>query len=89
MRDPTAEVARYLREQAGRFSPCAPPDGAPLRLHLELSVHPTGRLESVRIANIEPVPPAVASCAERTARELTPPPFDGAVVEVFSLTLVL
>ncbi len=87
--DPTAEVARYLREQATRFSPCAPPAGAPLRLHLELSIQPNGALESVRIANIEPLPPAVVACAEQTARALTPPPFEGAVTEVFSLTLVL
>lgn len=87
--DPTGEVARYLRGEASRFSPCAPSAGAPVRLHLELSIQPSGALESVRIANIEPVPLAVASCAEAIARGLTPPPFDGTAVEVFSLTLVL
>lgn len=87
--DPTAEVARYLREQATRFSRCAPPAGAPLRLHLELAIQPTGALEGVRIANIEPLPPDVVACAEETARALTPPAFDGSATEVFSLTLVL
>jgi len=87
--DPTLEVVQYLRAEASRFGACAPPAGDALHLHLELTVRPDGSMESVRIANLDPVPPAIASCVEQEARRLSPPPFSSAVAEVFALTLVL
>ena len=86
---PTDEVARYLRESARRFGRCAPAAGAPLTLHLELTVRPTGTIESFRIANVDPTPPEVSACVEQVARALEPPASSASAAEVYALTLVL
>lgn len=86
---PTDEVARYLRDAARLFARCAPTAGAPLTLHLELTVRPTGTIESFRVANVDPTPPATSACVERVAQGLTPPAFSGGAPEVYALTLVL
>ena len=87
--DATRDVMRYLREEAQRFSRCAPQSGGRVRLFLELTVAPTGALDAVHIANIEPVEPSLAACVEAVARTLTPPAFSADAPELFSLTLVL
>lgn len=85
----TDEVARYLRDNARQFARCAPSTGAPLTLHLELTVRPTGTVENFRIANVDPTPPETSACVEQVARGLTPPATSHAAAEVYALTLVL
>lgn len=87
--DPTAETARYLREQARTLGECAPPNGAELRVHLELTVAPSGEIEAQRITNVDPVPGDVVRCIERVIGTLAPPGFDASASEVFVLTVVL
>jgi hypothetical protein len=85
----TDEVARYLRDSARLFARCAPSTGAPLTLHLELTVRPTGTVDNFRIANVDPTPPDTSACVEQVARGLTPPATSHAAAEVYALTLVL
>jgi hypothetical protein len=88
-RDPTEPTARYLRERAAELSVCAPKTGARVRVHLEVQIAPSGAVEKVRITNLEPLPPEIASCVDRIVHAMTPPGFDGTVPEIFALTVVL
>ncbi|MFO0725041.1 MAG: hypothetical protein U1E65_14775 [Myxococcota bacterium] len=87
--DPTAATQHYLKESAPLFQACAQSSGAPVRVQLELSVTPEGKVERVRVANLDPLPAAIVSCVEARASALEPPGFDGAQPEVFGLGLVL
>jgi hypothetical protein len=88
-RDPTARTAAYLRDQAQRFSRCAPTSGERLRVHLEIRVEPGGQMSCFKITNLEPLPPGVSVCLEAVAHELSPPGFDAHDPEDFALTVVL
>lgn len=87
--DPTAQTAKYLRDGAKRLSACAPKTGASLRVHLEITVAPDGKIDRSRITNLDPLPPEVSGCVEAVVSALTPPGFDGSRAEVFALTVVL
>jgi hypothetical protein len=87
--DPTAATAAYLRDAASAFAPCAPSRGAALRVHLEVTVAPDGRLSEARVTNLEPLPDGVRDCALEVLGTLRPPGFDGAEPESFGLTVVL
>jgi hypothetical protein len=88
-RDATAATARYLKDNAQKLASCAPKTGAQLRVHLEVTVSPSGAIERSRIANLDPVPPEVSACVEEVMKTLSPPGFDAARSEVFALTVVL
>lgn len=87
--DPTKATAAYLRKQAKTLARCAPPAGAPLRVHLEVMVTPAGDVQDGRITNLEPVPGAVARCVLEALGALEPPGFDATEARRFGLTVVL
>lgn len=88
-RDPTEATAQYVRNSAGLFGECAPKTGAGLRVHLEITVKPSGAIERSRVANLDPLPEEVSGCVRRVLDTLKPPGFEGASPETFALTVVL
>lgn len=89
LRDPTLDTAAYLKKEARRLTPCAPRSGQPVRIHLEVTVKPSGEIQTVAVNNFEPSPPGVVRCVVDRMRALKPPGFDGTVPETFGLTVRL
>ena len=87
--DPTARTAAFLRKEAARLSACAPASGAPVRLHLEVVVAPSGEIRDGRITNLQPAPADVGRCVLDAVRALRPPGFDAVEARRFGLTVVL
>ncbi|MCB9646059.1 MAG: hypothetical protein H6730_05585 [Deltaproteobacteria bacterium] len=87
--DPSAATARFLRDEAAKLTRCAPPAGAPLRLHVEVEVAPSGEIQATQITNLEPVPGEVSRCVLDALNALGPPGFDAVDPRRFALTVVL
>ena len=87
--DPTAETARDLKKHAADSARCAPSTAPDLRVHLEITVAPSGRVQRVDLKNLDPVPPEVARCLVDRMSGLTLPSFDATEPETFALTVVL
>lgn len=87
--DPTKETAAYLKRASRRLAKCAPAHGAQTRVHLEVTVEPSGTITVVHITNVDPVPGAIATCVDREMKALTPPAFDATEPATFGLTVVL
>ncbi len=88
-RDPTAKTAAYLKEHAKALASCAPKSGATMRIHLEVTVTPEGKIEGVELTNLDPPPNEVADCVKKRVGALQPPGFDASDAETFALTVVL
>lgn len=58
-------------------------------MHLEITVAPAGRIEDVRVTNLDPLPAQVASCVLERVQSFDPPGFDASSAEIFALTVVL
>lgn len=89
LRDPTRDTAAYLKKEARRLTPCAPRSGQPVRIHLEVTVKPSGEIQTVAVNNLEPSPSQVVRCVVDRMRALKPPGFDATVPEIFGLTVRL
>ena len=87
--DPTEQTARYLRAEAAKLARCAPLAGAPLRLHVEVEVAPTGDVQRAELTNLEPVTGEAARCVLDALEALEPPGFDAVASKRFALTVVL
>jgi hypothetical protein len=87
--DPSGDTARFLLAEAAKLTRCAPPAGAPLRLHVEVEVAPSGAVKGAQITNLEPVPGEVARCVLDALTALGPPGFDAVDPRRFALTVVL
>jgi hypothetical protein len=87
--DPTGETAAFLRARAHELSRCAPRSGGEVRVHLEVTVLPSGLVERVRVTNLEGAPASVSECVEGALRGLNAPGFDAMSSETFALTVVL
>jgi hypothetical protein len=88
-RDPTARTAQYLKEHAKALATCAPKSGATMRIHLEVTVTPEGKIDGVELTNLDPPPTEVADCVKKQVGALRPPGFDASEAETFALTVVL
>ncbi len=87
--DPSLAAGRFLKAQAHRLDSCAPPTGGTLRLHLELTVTPLGKVSHTRFTNLEPVPEDVSRCISKKMSALKAPSFDATEPATFALTVVL
>lgn len=88
-RDTSEATAAFLRSAASSLGVCAPSVGSRLRIHIEITVKPTGKIEGSRLTNLDELPPAVADCIQGKVNALEPPGFDATEAMVFVLTVVL